>query len=433
MLMRALDELEEKYGRLPSILSARADYTDDVNTGFPVSSDAAGNLTQDRLDRQMEYDQQNRLERVKIGGVTVAQYRYNALGQRTHKITGTGTTTFLYDPSGQLLGETLHDASGQPQSSQFYVWLDDLPLGGIGVTYGANGSVASSEPFFLHVDHLGTPRLATNANQQTVWTWVSDAYGMGAASGSLTVNLRFPGQYFDQETGLHYNYFRDYNPQTGRYVESDPIGLNGGLNTFGYVNGDPLSLIDPEAHNGVRPNRRGSMAAPPGQPLINLQVNLLSTQIRRLDPAFQYQTVRSSSSRYNQSDIKILQQYLSNARNAGYCGIGASSGNYSSLSPNFIVTPGGTAYPVPQGAMGPRPVINQSGNITGAAFIGGNGGANGQVTTVRIMNATQPKGSSPGYPNGYMRYTNSSSPRPQGVDPTTGKTVPNSSGHYPID
>ena len=61
-----------------------------------------------------------------------------------------------------------------------------------------------------------------------------------------TISLRFAGQVFDADTGLHYNYFRDYDPWTGRYIQSDPIGLEGGLNTYGYVGGNPLRFIDPE-------------------------------------------------------------------------------------------------------------------------------------------------------------------------------------------
>ncbi|MCR1757681.1 RHS repeat protein, partial [Pseudomonas aeruginosa] len=100
---------------------------------------------------------------------------------------------------------------------------------------------------YLHGDHLDTPRLATDASGQIAWQWQSDAFGRGEAlsQGSTQVNLRFSGQYYDAESGLHYNYFRDYDPQTGRYVESDPIGLRGGLNTYGYVMGNPLRYIDP--------------------------------------------------------------------------------------------------------------------------------------------------------------------------------------------
>ena len=100
---------------------------------------------------------------------------------------------------------------------------------------------------YLHGDHLDTPRLATDASGQIAWQWQSDAFGRGEAlsQGSTQVNLRFPGQYYDAESGLHYNYFRDYDPETGRYVESDPIGLVGGLNTYGYVEGNPLGLSDP--------------------------------------------------------------------------------------------------------------------------------------------------------------------------------------------
>jgi hypothetical protein len=100
-------------------------------------------------------------------------------------------------------------------------------------------------------------------------------------------------------------------------------------------------------------------------------------------------------------------------------------------APNIIVSPGGTAYPVPKGATGPTPVINPLGSQTGVAFTGGQGGANGQVSTMRIMNPTDARGSSPGYPDGYVKYENTQS-KPQGVDPYTGKTLPNSQSHFPI-
>lgn len=101
-----------------------------------------------------------------------------------------------------------------------------------------------------------------------------------------------------------------------------------------------------------------------------------------------------------------------------------------SNAPDFIVSPGGTAFPVPRGATGPTPVINPTGRQTGSAFTGGRGGANQQVDALRVMDPTPPRGSSPGYPRGYIKYENSAG---QGVDPYTGRTVPNSQSHFPID
>lgn len=97
---------------------------------------------------------------------------------------------------------------------------------------------------YVTTDQLNTPRAVTNASQTIEWNWTSDPFGNGQPTGSLTYNLRFPGQYYDAETGHNYNYFRDYDASTGRYIESDPIGLGGGPNTYGYVGGNPISFSD---------------------------------------------------------------------------------------------------------------------------------------------------------------------------------------------
>lgn len=242
-------------GQVQNSTTTTLGYASDSNRltqidGQAVTSDAAGNLTQDRANRELQYDAQGRLSKVKVNGNVVAEYRYNALGQRTHKITASGTTTFLYGPDGQLLGETRYGSSGTRLSSQYYLWLDSMPIGGLTLHFGANGAVTGSTAFYLHADHLNSPRLATNQSGQEVWRWKSDAFGDGSAvnapnSGLDAINLRFPGQYYDFESGLYYNYFRDYDPETGRYVESDPIGLDGGLNTYGYVESNPLAYLDP--------------------------------------------------------------------------------------------------------------------------------------------------------------------------------------------
>ena len=109
-------------------------------------------------------------------------------------------------------------------------------------------SAGTSAPgiHYVHADHLGSPHKMTDANQALVWDAVYTPFGqVHSITGTATNNQRFPGQYADAETGFNYNYFRDYDPTTGRYIESDPIGINGGLNLYGYVEGNPVNYIDP--------------------------------------------------------------------------------------------------------------------------------------------------------------------------------------------
>jgi RHS repeat-associated protein len=112
------------------------------------------------------------------------------------------------------------------------------------VTLNKNNTI-----YYVHNDMTNTPRAITSANSsssQPIWGWtLSDPYGDNEANGSIVFNPRFMGQYYDIESGLHYNYHRYYSPKLGRYIQSDPIGLAGGWNTYNYVENNPLNAVDP--------------------------------------------------------------------------------------------------------------------------------------------------------------------------------------------
>jgi RHS repeat-associated protein len=114
---------------------------------------------------------------------------------------------------------------------------------------------ATLQTYYIHADQLDTPREITDTNGTLVWQWDNnDPFGVNAPNenpsgvGAFSFNLRFPGQYFDRETSTHYNINRDYDPATGRYVQSDPIGLAGGVNTYAYVGNNPLAFSDPQGY-----------------------------------------------------------------------------------------------------------------------------------------------------------------------------------------
>ncbi|WP_277344257.1 RHS repeat domain-containing protein, partial [Metapseudomonas otitidis] len=224
------------------------------STSYAVEADAAGHYTRYSQSRRYTYDDQGRLSAVTDkAGTPIAHYAYNALGQRVLKEVQQGTArtpyTYLYGPDGQVMGQVRYTTAGRKSQASYYVWLDDLPIAQIDLAYNFAGTVVDSTTLtYLHSDHLNTPRLATNQGGNLVWSWPSDAFGVGQPNNhgsTIDVILRFPGQIADAHSELFYNYFRDYDPETGRYVESDPIGLKGGLNTYGYVNGNPLGFSDP--------------------------------------------------------------------------------------------------------------------------------------------------------------------------------------------
>jgi len=208
------------------------------------SYDPAGNLTS---DGSFNYSYNAAGRRITTTNTTTGQttsYGYDPLGQRITKTNAGNTIQYFYDEQGHLTGE--YDATGQ--LIQEIIWLGDLPIAALKPSTLA----ATTDIYYIHADPLGTPRKITRPNDnRVVWSWESEAFGNSlpdqnpSGLGNFVFNLRFPGQYYDQETGLFYNYFRDYDPAKGRYIESDPIGLAGGINTYAYVSENPVNAVDP--------------------------------------------------------------------------------------------------------------------------------------------------------------------------------------------
>lgn len=177
------------------------------------------------------YDPFNRLSQISGPNVN-ANYKVAATGLRVEKTAQGQTTRFVYGLDGQLLTERNNHTN---QTSQ-HLYLNGQP-----VALVRDGQVYSVMP-----DHLGRPELLVDPNNQVVWRAHLTAFERTPFIDAIGgYHLGFPGQYHDTETGFAYNVMRDYDPVTGRYLQSDPIGLAGGINTYAYANGNPLSFVDP--------------------------------------------------------------------------------------------------------------------------------------------------------------------------------------------
>ncbi|MCW7541279.1 hypothetical protein OOT46_26060 [Aquabacterium sp. A7-Y] len=249
----------------------------------PIATDATGNITADPANPlgSVTYAYNTGEGLVVTGRLNVSYgplarhvYSHNGLGQRIRKsgstlssggavyappvYVGSSDTYFHYDQDGQLIAE--RDQNHWVKRE--YIWLYNTP---VAVVTGATPTQqirTTGTPLnlpqvrYIHTDHLNTPRLITDTAGARRWEWrvIGEPFGMNAADGTpngqardqrMDFLLRFPGQYLDQETSTPYNYFRTYNPHTGRYLQSDPIGLEGGINTFAYAGSAPGIQIDP--------------------------------------------------------------------------------------------------------------------------------------------------------------------------------------------
>ncbi|WP_232350946.1 RHS repeat domain-containing protein, partial [Xanthomonas citri] len=218
--------------------------------GVARSYDATGNtIAIGGTARQYTYDTSGRMTQARRAGAVTMNYRYNGRGEQVRRFLGTTNTYTLYDEAGHWLGD--YDSNGAPK--QQAIWLDDLP---VGLLANAN------KLHYIEPDHLGSPRVVIDPTRDVaVWTWSlkGEAFGNTAPNqdpdgdgAALVLDMRFPGQRFDVASGLNQNYFRDYEAATGRYGQSDPIGLIGGLSTYSYVEATPFTSVDATGLQGVR-------------------------------------------------------------------------------------------------------------------------------------------------------------------------------------
>ncbi len=216
-----------KQDRLVSLLHTDYQYDD---SGNQISSLAQG------AKQRRNFDGLNQLKQLNFNEC-LTYYEYDALGRRSAKITEQGRIDFLWDGE-QLIGE---------HQNGRYIWYIFLPDSFEPIALIKRGSL-----YYYHLDQLGTPICLTDQSGEQVWRNFHDAFGhssMKDESGLAPTNMidnpiRFQGQYYDEESGLHYNRFRYYCPKQRRFIHQDPLGLVGGINPYQYTV-NPVNEIDP--------------------------------------------------------------------------------------------------------------------------------------------------------------------------------------------
>ena len=221
---------------------ATATYTINISTGGSVTviTNANGNITSippadSSASATFSYNNANRPASV-TGSPLAATFVYDWEGQRFSK-TDNGETPSIYSyaQGGTLIAE--NDGG----TTTDYIYADGRPI----AILQPNATIAADQVNYVTADRLGTPQVVSNSGGTPVWSTTYQPFGStGLINASISQNLRFPGQYADVETGFSYNLNRDYMPNLGRFLESDPVGLLGGLNTYTYARANPVRFKD---------------------------------------------------------------------------------------------------------------------------------------------------------------------------------------------
>jgi RHS repeat-associated protein len=169
-------------------------------------------------------------------------FAYDALHRRVSKTMDGRTTRYVWD--GDVI---VHE---QIEDKPLVTWEFDLEA------FAPLAKIEGERKYSVMSDHLGTAMALVDEAGKLAWNAQLDLYGVPLTNMTTTCRWRWPGQYEDEETGLFYNRFRYYSPESGGYISQDPIALLGGLRAYGYVL-DPLTWLDPSGLSGFNPIKLG--------------------------------------------------------------------------------------------------------------------------------------------------------------------------------
>ncbi|MCP5013378.1 MAG: hypothetical protein GY942_25670 [Aestuariibacter sp.] len=451
-----------------------------------ITYDPYGNRRQRTVDGQTYFYSHNNLHQIteirqgSSGGSVIASFTYDDNGNMTGKTYEGITTTIGYDALDRVNSVGKTGLASEQYAYDHGIRRIQKTVGGVATNYhysgpdiigeynGGNWSttqavyahgaamddpllrLAANDPRYYHGDVLGSVVGMSDNTGALTATNRYDAWGNVTASTGTTAQYGYTGRE-PNANGLIYYRSRYYDPQIGRFTQPDPKGFIDGINRYTYVLNSPVNYVDPWGMSASTPT---VVADSGGYYDIGGSVGISDFSATEfLGGAYEMSPITQALNAVMEGgsdwavdmDIETgtnipstlmigviaAADFLDPGKKAKVAGnVVEGVAKSVNKAPDFIVSKGGTAFPVPKGSTGPTFVVNSSGKTTGSAFTGGKGGANGQVDTMRIMDATPARGKSPGYPNGYVKYENKYG---QGVNPSTGKTISNKESHFPLD